>query len=64
MQSGRQIQGSSVILKAGDRERRRAEQGSCIICKTIAFLWDPQPVGVKLSVHIFIMNDGKRIRSR
>jgi len=31
MQADRQIQGSSVILKAGGRVRRRAEQAFCIV---------------------------------
>ena len=64
MQADRQIYGSSVVLKAGGRERWRAQQGFYIVWKTVAFRWDPQPVGVKLAVHILIMNDGNRIRSR
>jgi hypothetical protein len=27
--------------------------------KPIAFFWDPRPVGVKLAVSIFIINNGK-----
>jgi len=29
-----------------------------------AFLGDAQQVGVKFAIHVFIVNDGKRIRSR
>jgi hypothetical protein len=64
MQSDRQIQGSPVEGEFGGRERRRAEHGFCVVRITVAFGWDPQPVAVKLAVHVFIVNNGKRICSR
>ena len=64
MQAHRQIEILSLVRKVGRRKRWRAKEPFGVIGKTVAFCRDSQQVGIELAVHVLIMNDGYRIRSR